>query len=121
MERGSISSKIPNSIQGLSTIARNGDTSFTYNEDTLALAANIGMGASKAGYSASAEFQGTTNFVQIRTRYDNGVQLFWEGHKNLRNLPHVFDVYQVNVKTIRQITQIFVASWEMYAKIWIET
>ena len=69
MERGSISSKIPNSIQGLSTIARNGDTSFTYNEDTLALAANIGMGASKAGYSASAEFQGTTNFVQIRTRY----------------------------------------------------
>jgi len=63
-------------FQGLSTIARNGDTSFTYNEDTLALAANIGMGASKAGYSASAEFQGTTNFVQIRTRYDNGVQLF---------------------------------------------
>ena len=51
--------KIPNFFKGLSTIARNGDTSFTYNEDTLALAANIGMGASKAGYSASAEFQGT--------------------------------------------------------------
>lgn len=62
--------KTPNSIQGLSTIERNGDTSFTYNEDTLALAANIGMGASKAGYSASASFQGTANFVQIRTRYD---------------------------------------------------
>ena len=23
----------------------------------------------------------------------NRVQLFWEGHKNLRNLPHGFDVY----------------------------
>ena len=57
------------SITGLSTIARNGDTSFTYNEDTLALGANIGMGASKAGYSASASFQGTKeNFVQIRNR-----------------------------------------------------
>ena len=28
------------------------------------------------------------------------VQLFWEGHKNLRNLPHGFDMYLVNVKTI---------------------
>ena len=36
------------------------------------------------------------------------VQLFWEGHKNLRNLPHGFDVYQVNVKTMKNITQIFV-------------
>ena len=37
------------------------------------------------------------------------VQLFWEGHKNLRNLPYGFDIYLVNVKTIRQIVQIFVA------------
>ena len=37
------------------------------------------------------------------------VQLFWEGHKNLRNCPHVFDIYSVNVKTIRTIVQIFVA------------
>merc|ERR1712001_617259 len=45
-------------FQGLSTITRNGDTSFSYNDDTLTLTANIGMGGSKAGYSATAEFQG---------------------------------------------------------------
>merc|ERR1712241_268192 len=45
-------------FQGLSTITRNGDTSFSYNDDTLTLTANIGMGASKAGYSATAEFHG---------------------------------------------------------------
>ena len=28
------------------------------------------------------------------------VQLFWEGHKNLRYLPHSLDVYLVNVITI---------------------
>ena len=33
------------------------------------------MGASKAGYSASAEFQGKANFVQIRTYYDNKCML----------------------------------------------
>ena len=37
------------------------------------------------------------------------VQLFWEGHKNLRNLPHGFDIYLVNVKTTRKIAEIFVA------------
>ena len=37
------------------------------------------------------------------------VQLFWESHKNLRNLPYGFDIYLVNVKTIRQFAQIFVA------------
>ena len=36
------------------------------------------------------------------------VQLFWEGYKNLHNLPYGFDVYLVNVKTIGQIVQIFV-------------
>ena len=40
------------------------------------------------------------------------VQLFWEGHKIFRNLPYGFDIYLVNVKTIRQIAQIFVASSE---------
>ena len=34
------------------------------------------------------------------------VQLFWEGHNNL---PCGFDIYLVNVKTVRQIAQIFVA------------
>ena len=37
------------------------------------------------------------------------VQLFWEGHKNLCNLPHGFEIYLENVKTIRKISQIFVA------------
>ena len=36
-------------------------------------------------------------------------QLFWEGHKSLRNLPYGFDIYLVNVKNIRQIALIFVA------------
>ena len=36
------------------------------------------------------------------------VQLFWECHKNLRNLSHGFDFYLVIVKTMRKIAQIFV-------------
>ena len=36
-------------------------------------------------------------------------QLFWEGQKNVRNFPHGFDIYLVNVKTMRKIAQIFVA------------
>ena len=35
------------------------------------------------------------------------VQLFREDLKNLRNLPHGFDIYLVNVKTMRKIAQIF--------------
>ena len=27
------------------------------------------------------------------------VQLFWQGHKNVRNRPDGFDIYLVNVKT----------------------
>ena len=37
------------------------------------------------------------------------VQLFWEGHKNLRNLPHGLYIYLVTVQTMRKIVQIFVA------------
>ena len=37
------------------------------------------------------------------------VLLFWESHKILHNLPYGFDIYLVNVKTIRKIAQIFVA------------
>ena len=37
------------------------------------------------------------------------VQLFWEGYKNMRNLPNGFDIYLVNVKTMRKKAQIFVA------------
>ena len=35
--------------------------------------------------------------------------LFWEGHKNLRNLPHGFAVYLVHVKTLKKISQFSVA------------
>ena len=41
--------------------------------------------------------------------YSVKVQLFWEGHKNVRNRPYVFEIYLVNVKTMRTIAQIFVA------------
>ena len=37
------------------------------------------------------------------------VQLFWEGYKNLRHPPYGFDVYLINVKTIRRRAQFFVA------------
>ena len=50
------------------------------------------------------------------------VQIFWEGHKNLRNLPRGFDIYLVNVKTMRKIAQIFMAFSEKlnftYLDIW---
>ena len=36
------------------------------------------------------------------------VQLFWEGHKNVRNCPYSFEIYVVNIKTITTIVQIFV-------------
>ena len=36
-------------------------------------------------------------------------QLFWEGHKNLLNLPHGLNVCLVNVQTMRKIVQIFVS------------
>ena len=37
------------------------------------------------------------------------VQLFREGHQNLRYPPYGFDIYLVNVKTIRRMAQSFVA------------
>ena len=37
------------------------------------------------------------------------VQLFWEGQENLYHMPYGFDIYLVNVKTISEIAQIFVA------------
>ena len=62
------------------------------------------------------EFQDfeATLFVELRkckSKYLSlgKVQLFWESHKNLRNRPHGFDVYLVNVKTMRNIAPIFVA------------
>ena len=43
------------------------------------------------------------------------VQLFWEVHKNLRHPPYGFDIYLVNVKTIRRMWP-FQKSWTLTAK-----
>ena len=45
----------------------------------------------------------------MRALYNVKVQLFCEGHKNLCNLSHDFDVYWENVKNMWKIAQIFVA------------
>ena len=37
------------------------------------------------------------------------VQLLWEDHKNVHSRPYGFEIYLVNVKTMRTIAQIFVA------------
>ena len=37
------------------------------------------------------------------------VQLFWESQKNVLNRPYGFEIYLVNIKTMRMIAQIFVA------------
>ena len=34
------------------------------------------------------------------SRFSCKVQLFWEGHKNVRNHPYGFEIYLVSVKTI---------------------
>ena len=46
--------------------------------------------------------------VAIVVLFDK-VQLSWEGHKKLRNVPHGLDIYLVNAQTMRKIAQIFVA------------
>ena len=51
------------------------------------------------------------------------VQLFWEDHKNVRNGSYGFEIYLVNVKTMRTIAEIFVAFSEKLnfkAKIFME-
>ena len=39
----------------------------------------------------------------------NKVQLFLEGHKNLPHPPYGFDIYLVDIKNIKKISQNFVA------------
>ena len=51
----------------------------------------------------------TTTFYNKKKVGKCKVQLFWEDHKNVRNRPYGFEIYLVNVKTIRTIAQIFVA------------
>ena len=48
-------------------------------------------------------------FVEKIVKQIGKVQIFWEGHKNVRNRSYGFEIYLVNVKTIRTIAQIFVA------------
>ena len=45
--------------------------------------------------------------VAIVVLFDK-VQLFWEGHKKLCNVPHGLDIYLVIAQTMRKIVQIFV-------------
>jgi hypothetical protein len=47
-------------------------------------------------------------FKRLLTTPNNVLPLKFS-FKNLRNLPHGFGIYLVNVKTMRQIAQIFVA------------
>ena len=47
------------------------------------------------------------------------VQLFSEGHKNVRNRPYGFEIYLVNIKTIRKISQIFVGFSEKLNFNWV--
>ena len=42
--------------------------------------------------SASASAFSASSLKQV-FMYEFKVQLFWEGHKNMQNLPHGFDVY----------------------------
>ena len=51
----------------------------------------------------------TTEFACFWTPPKIKVQLFWEGHKNLRHSPIWFWHLLSNVKTIRRMAQIFVA------------
>ena len=46
---------------------------------------------------------------QMGVEYLIEVQLFWEGHKNFRHPSYGFDIYLLNVKTIRKIAQLFLA------------
>ena len=57
----------------------------------------------KSEYLVSAFCRSKT----IKSSFSPKVQLFWEGPKNLRHLPHGLDL--VNVQTMRKMAQSFVA------------
>ena len=50
----------------------------------------------------------TRNISLLFKCFRNKVQLFWERYKNVRNRPYGFEIYLVNVKTMRTVAQIFV-------------
>ena len=58
------------------------------------------------GFSLHIENENPTTIVSGECHFK--VQLFWEGHKNVSNRPYGFEIYVVNVKTMRMITHIFV-------------
>ena len=49
------------------------------------------------------------NYYEIGNTFIAKFSFFWVGHKNVYSLPYGFEIYLVNVKTMRTITQIFVA------------
>ena len=59
--------------------------------------------------------------VTMRLVHTIKVQLFWEGQKNLRNRPHGFVIYLLNVKAMRMIAQMFVVFLEKLNFIKIKT
>ena len=62
-------------------------------------------------YSGKSGFSGSIfniSSISWKTSFPK-VQLFWEGHKNVRNCPYGFEIYLVNVKTMRKIAKNFVA------------
>ena len=58
------------------------------------------------GFSLHIENENPTTIVWGECHFK--VQLIWEGHKNVRNLPYYFEIYRVNVKTIMKVRK-FVA------------
>ena len=56
--------------------------------------------------------QYSCNCLNLRINILDKVQLFWEGHKNLRTLPHGFGHLLSRRPNQRKIAQIFVASTE---------
>ena len=58
------------------------------------------MGGKGGNFTIKAS---TLGFQKNVGTWFNKVQLFWEGHKNLRNPPYGFDIFLVNVNTIRRI------------------
>ena len=49
------------------------------------------------------------NFEESNILLKYKLQLFWEGHKYVRNRPYGFEIYLINIKTIKKIAQIFAA------------
>ena len=81
------------------------------------------------GHILTKEHSYFFNFYQISKHCFRKAQFFWEGHKNLRTLPHGFDICLVKVKTMRKIfgllrkAELYWSLFNFYAlkwqKIWL--